>query len=104
MDGNLRSLEHRSKVALSHEVLREASFGSPIGNALGFSIVDPSFHLCSVPFPIQRPAKKNVQCEYGISFHASIAYQTIHARYWFCQSKRDMLTFRTSTAEELQYD
>ena len=39
VDGDFGSVKHRCKITLTYEILGEASFGSPIGNALGFSIM-----------------------------------------------------------------
>ena len=52
MDGNLRSLEHRSKVALSHEVLREAVVRFSHRECARIFHCRPalSFMLCTVPY------------------------------------------------------
>ena len=104
MDGDLRGLKYRRKVALPHEVLCETVIRLPHRKCARIFHFDPSFHICSVTFSIQRPAKTNVQCEYDISFHALIACQTIRVRHWHRQEEQGMLTFRTPTAKELQHD
>ena len=55
-------------------------------------VVDPScfYALYRSSFNARRKRMSNVSM---VIVPCVIAYQTIHARYLFCQSKRDILTF-----------